>query len=73
MAKYVKCPHCELNYILADEKRCVVCKPQMHGKTLADYEAANDAYRYAKMKAREAQRQSMEAFRAYRFNRKPNY
>ena len=70
MANYVKCPQCELNYILADEKICKVCKPEMQGRTLADIEVANDDYRYERMKEREKQMKALESFRAYRFNRK---
>ena len=29
MAKYVKCPRCELNYILEGEDYCYVCKSEM--------------------------------------------
>ena len=29
MKKYIKCPRCELNYILEDEELCPVCKAEM--------------------------------------------
>ncbi|MDE7454391.1 MAG: hypothetical protein K2M64_01010 [Clostridia bacterium] len=29
MGKYKKCPRCELNYILADEEMCDVCKAEL--------------------------------------------
>lgn len=29
MAKYIKCPRCELNYILAKEELCDVCKVEL--------------------------------------------
>ena len=31
MAKYKKCPRCELNYILAEEDYCEICKQEMRG------------------------------------------
>lgn len=30
--KYKKCPRCELNYIVADEEICIVCKDELSGK-----------------------------------------
>jgi hypothetical protein len=30
MAKYKKCPRCELNYILEDQDFCLVCKAELH-------------------------------------------
>ena len=36
--KYVKCPRCELNYILEDEDYCHVCKSEMKHHTEADDE-----------------------------------
>lgn len=30
MPKYVKCPRCELNYILEGEELCDVCKAELH-------------------------------------------
>ena len=29
MAKYIKCPRCELNYILSEEEYCQVCKAEL--------------------------------------------
>ena len=29
MAKYKKCPRCELNYILSEEEMCEVCKAEL--------------------------------------------
>lgn len=31
MAKYKKCPRCELNYILEDEDYCEICKQELKG------------------------------------------
>lgn len=36
MGKYVKCPRCELNYILAGEDYCHVCKSEMKHHTEQD-------------------------------------
>ena len=36
MAKYIKCPRCELNYILEGEDYCYVCKSEMKHHTEAD-------------------------------------
>ena len=30
MAKYIKCPRCELNYILEGEDYCQICKMEMN-------------------------------------------
>ena len=73
MANYIKCPQCELNYMLSSEKRCKVCDPKMQGKTLADYEVARDEYRQQKLEAYNSRKESMELFYAYRYNRSPSY
>ena len=73
MGDYAKCPQCELNYMLVMEKCCSLCRPEMQGKTLADYEVASEDYRFEKKTAREKQMQALEAFRAYRWDRKPKY
>ena len=73
MTNYIKCPHCDLNYMPSNEKCCTLCHPKMKGKTLADYEVANNEYREQKLEAHNARRESMELFRAYRYNRVPNY
>ena len=36
--KYVKCPRCELNYILEGEDYCNVCKKEMEHHTDSDYD-----------------------------------
>ena len=36
--KYIKCPRCELNYILENEDYCHVCKSEMKHHTDADDE-----------------------------------
>ena len=73
MSKYVICPHCELNYIPSGESCCKVCDPKMRGKLASDIADANEAYREMKLKEYEVNRQSMEAFYAYRYNRSPKY
>lgn len=72
MTNYVKCPHCDLNYIQAHEKYCKACDPKMRGKLLSDAEEAYENYRQQKWEEHQARKQSMEAFYAYRYNRKLN-
>jgi hypothetical protein len=40
MSKYIKCPRCELNYIITEEQHCKVCKAEMRleGYTLLEEE-----------------------------------
>lgn len=71
MSKYIKCPNCELNYILEHEKCCKVCDPKMHGKLISDAEQEYEAYRNAKLEENNIRKQSMETYYAYRYNRSP--
>jgi len=68
MAQYIKCPVCELNYIQAGEKHCKLCSPDMMGKSLADMETEYDEIRQERWKEQKKRRESMDAFRAYRYN-----
>ena len=38
MPKYIKCPRCELNYILETEELCPVCKDEVKGVVVNDLE-----------------------------------
>jgi hypothetical protein len=70
---YVKCPRCDLNYIQAGEKYCGACDPKRQDKLISTATEAYEARRYTKLNEYEARKQSMEAYYAYRFNRKPKF
>ena len=68
MAEFIKCPRCELNYILKHERVCKVCRPKLYGclekDPAFDHEAQLDEY----WEAQKAKKESYEAFRAIRYN-----
>jgi len=68
MDKFVKCPRCELNYILTGEACCKVCKPVVQGDSIRDYEAEHETRLEAHWEAQKAQKEAYEAFRAIRYN-----
>lgn len=42
MGKYKICPRCELNYILAEEDYCPICKDELRGIVTADLSLEDD-------------------------------
>jgi len=42
MAKFIKCPRCDLNYILEGEALCEVCKKELEGFNLGDLEDVDE-------------------------------
>lgn len=73
MADYIKCPQCELNYMLEKEKCCEVCDPKMKGKLISDVEAKFEAKRQEKLETYESRREIMALYYAYRYNKSPKY
>ncbi len=71
MNGYVKCPKCELNYMLAGEKCCKVCNPDMRGKLVSDTVAEYETYKDQRLKEYSARKESMAVFYSLRYNRKP--
>ncbi|GHV00745.1 hypothetical protein FACS1894211_08810 [Clostridia bacterium] len=66
---YVKCPVCDLNYMHSGERCCEVCDPKAQGRLISTAAQADDEYRYTKLQEYDARKRSMEAYRAYRWNR----
>lgn len=71
MTKYTKCPICDLNYITAGEQHCKLCDPKMAGQTLTDMEIQREQQRLAKLQAYTKRKQSMEDYKAIRYNQTP--
>ena len=68
MDKFVKCPRCELNYMTVGETCCKVCKLVIKGCSERDHEAEYEAWIEAHWKAKQAQKEAYEAYRAVRYN-----
>lgn len=70
MTNYVKCPHCDLNYIQAHEKYCKACDPKMRCKFISDAAREDELQREAKWEQHNIRKQTMQDYYAYRYNRK---
>jgi hypothetical protein len=42
MAKFKKCPRCDLNYILEEEDLCDICKKELNGVNFGEIDEAED-------------------------------
>lgn len=42
MAKFIKCPRCDLNYILEGEDLCEICKKELEGINLGDIDEVDE-------------------------------
>lgn len=42
MAKFKKCPRCDLNYILTEEELCEICKKELAGVSFGDIDEADE-------------------------------
>ena len=72
---YIKCPVCDLNYMLQSEKHCKVCDPKTRDKfnAISKMGTAYEIKQEKRLEAYGAKKEEKALFYAYRYNKPAKY